>query len=135
MQLTKLKRNATCKSDDEGLLVELNHQVAELTEQLRVSTLHLQDHQEQVEILTGDLQAKTTEAKSVEAKYDTAANFLVQCMEDVKRKIVTVVSKDKEGKDRPEIMVLPGEALDTACQVRNVQNQWSLLETSSVTIT
>lgn len=115
VQLTKLKHSAVSKSDDEGLMVDLSCQVAELQEQLRVSTLHLQDHQEQVGLLTSDLQAKTNEARSVEAKFDTAASFLVQCMEDVKRKIVTVVSEDREGKDRPEIIVLPGKFISTAC--------------------
>lgn len=103
-----MKHNDIRKTKDEALLRQVNSQMRGREEELHESHLNLQEYQEQLEELHSVIERKSHETQDTMGKYDTAANFLVQCMEDVKNKIVTVVPDDREGQTRPGIMILPG---------------------------
>eukprot|EP00798_Chlamydomonas_sp_ICE-L_P009811 gene9811-7699_t len=58
------------------------------------------------------LGVKTTELDKWTARYDSTAQFLMRCMDDVKEKVVTMVRHDSQFMDEPEVTLLPGNLDD-----------------------
>lgn len=112
-----MKNSEIRKTRDDDRLNQMKSQMRGHEEELQESHMSLQEYQEQLEHLQSMIELKSLETQDTIKKYDTAANFLVQCMEDVKKKIVSVASDDRDLQNRSRIMILPGKQ-------RNYHDGW-----------
>ena len=104
-QLSKMRNHEVQKDEDESLMLEMARQIKDLEDQRIFRNMDVQNKnfelEQELEVLRAQLTHLNTE-------YDDTAKFLVQCMEDVKKKIVTVVIQESEGSNRPDYGLFPG---------------------------
>mmetsp|Transcript_46176 Transcript_46176/g.76941 ORF Transcript_46176/g.76941 Transcript_46176/m.76941 type:complete len:534 (-) Transcript_46176:917-2518(-) len=108
--LAKLKQQDAAKRDDEE---ELSRQI-DLVQDMEARANDLEDelNVNREEMIAVKLRAdhKTEEAEVLREQQDEVARFLITCLSDVKKQIVTVVREHQDDDDDdPEVMVLPGK--------------------------
>eukprot|EP00240_Pyramimonas_obovata_P004772 CAMPEP_0118924344 /NCGR_PEP_ID=MMETSP1169-20130426/2521_1 /TAXON_ID=36882 /ORGANISM="Pyramimonas obovata, Strain CCMP722" /LENGTH=416 /DNA_ID=CAMNT_0006865445 /DNA_START=354 /DNA_END=1601 /DNA_ORIENTATION=+ len=119
--LAKLKQQDAAKRDDEE---ELTRQIDFGQDmQTRLHEMHkeLLVQKEEMDQLVRHAERKTAEAEALREEQDEAARFLITCLSDVKKQIVTVVREmevDGDDDDRDDVTVLPGKLEELGLEQR-----------------
>jgi len=87
--LSKLDEQGTAQESNVTIVKELEEQASEMGAQLSLLRLQLEEQEHQKQELQNLLAAKNAEYDELCNSYDTTAQFLIQCMEDVRGKLST----------------------------------------------
>ncbi|EFJ51363.1 hypothetical protein VOLCADRAFT_103408 [Volvox carteri f. nagariensis] len=90
--LGKLQEQGYAAAENDQVVGALDQRLADLAQHLHLAQLQLE---EKTAELREQLDTKTAEAAAVSASYDETAKFLLQCMADVREKVVTVVREER----------------------------------------
>ncbi|KAF5838664.1 hypothetical protein DUNSADRAFT_2428 [Dunaliella salina] len=102
--LSKLDEQGTTQESNDSIVKELEDQSSEMGAQLSLLRLQLEEQQHQKQEVQNQLAAKNAEYDDLCNSYDTTAQFLIQCMEDVRVKLSTQANSKSTAADN-----LPGQ--------------------------
>ncbi|GLC46586.1 hypothetical protein PLESTB_001618000 [Pleodorina starrii] len=139
--LSKLQEQGYAAAESDEVVGALDQRLADLAQHLHLAQLQLEEKSAEAEQLRERLDAKTAEADAVSASYDETARFLLQCIADVREKVVTVVREERllppaaEGSGGSagggggavaDITVLPGRLEELSLEQRERVLAWLL---------
>eukprot|EP00803_Ostreobium_quekettii_P003293 evm.model.scf_465EXC.1 EVM.evm.TU.scf_465EXC.1 scf_465EXC:6130-9534(-) len=103
--LGKMRSHEAHREEDEALMLEMAAQMKQMEEQANLRDMEIQNDNIDLNAEVQHLRAKLHKLDSL---YDGTAKFLAQCMEDVHKKVVTVVAEEGGGVDRQGYLLIPG---------------------------
>jgi outer membrane murein-binding lipoprotein Lpp len=81
--------------------------LADLSQQVQLANLQLEAHSQEKDTLREQLTAAREQNQVASQNIDSVGKFLLQCMDDVKSKVVDIETASAPGEDT-KISVLPG---------------------------
>ncbi|GFR49769.1 hypothetical protein Agub_g11933, partial [Astrephomene gubernaculifera] len=93
--LSKLQDQGYAAAESDQVVGQLDQRLADLAGHLHLAQLQLEEKSAELEQLREKLDSKTAEAASLTSQYDDTARFLLQCVADVRDKVVTVVREER----------------------------------------
>eukprot|EP00803_Ostreobium_quekettii_P004601 evm.model.scf_1052.4 EVM.evm.TU.scf_1052.4 scf_1052:32928-39739(+) len=113
--LGKMRSHDAQKEEDESLMLEMARQMKQLEEADRFRDMEMQNDNHELRLEVEDLRAKLAK---IDAAYDGTAKFIAKCMEDVHKKLVTVVPDEGHGVGKPSYLLMPGRLEELSLEQR-----------------
>jgi hypothetical protein len=107
LQLEKLQKDDEASAVAGAASANTAATLAELSQHLQLANLHVEAHSQEIDDLRGQLAVAHEEAAAAANRVDSVGRFLLQCMDDVRSKVVDLKDENTPEEDA-KISVLPG---------------------------
>lgn len=116
--LTKLKESNITTNDNGVVVMDLEQQISDLEQALKLASLQFDEKSAEANALREALTEQRAASGQASEAIEETVRFLLKCMEDVRAKIVTVVTEQHPHTPEPDIQLIPGRLEELSSEQR-----------------